>query len=164
MIQRQSKTTERRLPCRDGPRLATYNSTLIDRLTRRIETDTFSSSTAQFVRPGFAKTAAREIAARREGSCESASDGYSAESTPTQAAPLRLSTHERSPRPLAQDAGFSPGVEHGMIVIKTIACLKRNAPKRIRSNMRSLAWASPNGFCETTSKIERPRRDLWSAK
>ncbi len=88
----------RRLPCREGPKLATFNSIRTGRSKRPTATALPSNSIARSVRHASARTAALVIDAKHGGSCGNANSDCSTETTSVRAVPSPPSTKSTSCR------------------------------------------------------------------
>ncbi len=73
--------TERKIPCREGPKLETYSCTPIVHCGSLIATATRSSSIARFDANASEETVEPETAAKQERSCGNVENGCSTECT-----------------------------------------------------------------------------------
>lgn len=73
--------TERKIPCREGPKLETYSCTPIVLCGNLIATATCSNSTVLFYANALEETVEPETAAKQERSCENVENGCSTECT-----------------------------------------------------------------------------------
>ena len=90
--------TERRLPCRDGPKLATFNFIQADRSGNQTGMATCSSSSVPSSGSEFAGIVARGTAAKLAASCRSAVNDCSTGATLHPLGRLRLLTNRVLPR------------------------------------------------------------------
>ncbi len=84
---KQFEKLDRRLKCRDGPKLETSNSIRIDHCVDRIEMDTYLNSIVRFCGNAFAATAVRVTDVKLENFSENVRNGCSMASTLHQTVP-----------------------------------------------------------------------------
>ena len=95
---KQIEKLDRRLLCRDGPKLETSNSIRIDHCVERIEMDTCLSSIARSCGNAFEETVEHETAAKRDESKRNVRNGCSTGSIQNrteQSSKLTLRRHDQ---------------------------------------------------------------------